>query len=62
MGFDDLDWASHSHPALTTINLPITAMGVQAAQSMVQYLDDKNPIENIKLSAEIVQRDTVKAI
>ncbi len=62
MGFDDLDWAAYSHPALTTIGLPTISMGEKTAAAIVQYLDKKVPIETVKLDANIIERETVRNI
>ncbi len=62
MGFDDLDWAAHCHPALTTIGLPTISMGEKTADAIVQYLDNKVPIETVKLEANIIKRETVRNI
>lgn len=62
MGFDDLDWAVHCHPALTTIGLPTISMGKKTAQSMVSYLDENKPIKTLSLDATIIERETVRRI
>lgn len=62
MGFDDLDWAAHSHPKLTTIGLPTLSMGEHTANTIVDYLDKQIPMENIKLEANIIERETVKRL
>lgn len=62
MGFDDLDWAVHCQPALTTIALPTIAMGKKTAEAMVRYLDDKEPIKTLVLDAMIIERETVQKI
>lgn len=61
MGFDNLDWSTASHPSLTTIDLPATKMGVEAAQSVILKLEENKSIESVQLTAEIVVRDSVKA-
>ncbi len=62
MGFDDLDWAVHCNPALTTISLPTISMGKKTAEAMVRYLDQKEPIKTLVLDAMIVERETVQKI
>ncbi len=62
MGFDDLDWAMHCHPALTTIGLPTIVMGKKTAQAMVHYLDKNEPIKTLALDATIIERETVRKI
>lgn len=39
-GFDDLDFAAHLHPPLTTIRQSIRGQGAEAAGSLLQLLDD----------------------
>lgn len=62
MGFDNLDWASLTVPALTTINLPATSMGRSAAKELVNSLETGSPVRNQHLSAEIVERASVRRI
>ncbi|MCV0427933.1 MAG: substrate-binding domain-containing protein [Roseibium sp.] len=59
MGFDDLDWAAHSVPSLTTIRLPTARMGTHVAKALMGKLDSAEPIETLRLDAEIVQRESV---
>lgn len=56
MGFDDLDWAAVSEPALTSIRLPTTSMGRKAAAALIGKLDQDIPLESERLDAEIVVR------
>lgn len=62
MGFDDLEWAALSHPALTTIRLPTGRMGRKIADALVGKLEHGHELESITLKAHIVERDsTAKA-
>lgn len=56
MGFDDLDWAAVSEPALTSIRLPTTSMGRKAARALIGKLDQDLPLVSERLDAEIVVR------
>ena len=58
MGFDDLDWAAFSTPALTTIELPTARMGRAAAQALIASLDSKTPLESALLDARIIVRES----
>ena len=56
MGFDDLDWAAFAVPPLTTVGLPVTEMGEQAAVALVGFLDDGVAIADRRLAAKFVIR------
>lgn len=56
MGFDDLDWAEHSQPPLTTIRLPTIEMGKETARSIVSHLDQGSELAGRKLDAQMVTR------
>ncbi len=58
MGFDDLDWAAHASPSLTTIRLPTGTMGQRIAKALVDLLDNKTPVETRALDASLVVRDS----
>lgn len=62
MGFDNLDWSSETVPALTTINLPAVGMGRMAASELVSSLETGAPVRNQQLSAEVVERASVRRI
>ncbi|MEP3330736.1 substrate-binding domain-containing protein [Sedimentitalea sp.] len=62
MGFDNLDWSVETVPALTTINLPALAMGRSAATELVRNLEKGTSVRNQHLSAEIVERASVRRI
>ena len=62
MGFDNLDWAGETVPALTTINLPASGMGRIVAKQIVQCLETGSPLRKQRLSAEIVERASVRQI
>lgn len=62
MGFDDLEWAGYSHPGLTTMGLPTTLMGDKTALAMIEYLDNKLPIQSERLRADVIERETVTDI
>jgi LacI family transcriptional regulator len=56
MGFDDLDWAAVSEPGLTTIALPTSQMGLQAARALINRLDHHIKLESVCLEANLVPR------
>lgn len=61
MGFDDLDWAAHCSPPLTTISLPNARMGRKCAAALVARLDDGVELNGERLPADIVVRGTTAA-
>ncbi|CAN7783899.1 LacI family DNA-binding transcriptional regulator [Caballeronia sp. LjRoot34] len=60
-GFDDLEFAPHLNPPLTTMQVPATDMGVHAGNFLLEKLDGKSPLECIELEAKLIIRGTVGA-
>ena len=58
MGFEDLEWAAHCTPKLTTIALPAAEMGRAAASALVARLDREKPLDHQLFSALIIERDS----
>lgn len=58
LGVDDLEWASHASPALSTIRLPVEKMGLRAADAMAHNLELGDDIEPTLLAIELVARQT----
>ncbi|MBW3637415.1 MAG: GntR family transcriptional regulator [Armatimonadetes bacterium] len=59
IGFDDVPEAALSHPALTTVRQPMLQVGREAAQMLLERMDDnKNPIEKMLLPVELILRET----
>lgn len=57
IGFDDLPFAAHLWPPLTTIHVDASRQGTEAAKMLLQLLDGKTPPERqIALTAEPVWR------
>ena len=56
MGFDDLEWARVSNPSLTTISLPVVAMGHDSATALIRKLEDDTDIESKCLTSSIIER------
>lgn len=59
MGFDNLDWAQHVTPPLTTIDLPAKSMGVEAVTQLINALEKKQAVSPTLLPANIVERGSV---
>ena len=55
-GFDNIDLASHISPTLTTMQVPTTAMGQQAADYLLGRLSDENAISKKLLDVELIVR------
>ncbi|MEM7193364.1 MAG: LacI family DNA-binding transcriptional regulator [Pseudomonadota bacterium] len=62
MGFDNLDWSAHVVPPLTTINLPAEEMGRKVVEQLVNVLEESEAIVPTKLSANIIERQSVADI
>ena len=58
VGFDDLDWAPHIEPSLTTVYLPVGQMGQAAGEAVVQFLDQGKPIDAIEVKGRLVERNS----
>jgi DNA-binding LacI/PurR family transcriptional regulator len=62
VGFDDFEWASVTHPALTTVRQPIYEIGQKAAQLLFERLQkrDKEPGE-VRLHPQLIVRESCGA-
>jgi LacI family repressor for deo operon, udp, cdd, tsx, nupC, and nupG len=61
VGFDDIHFAQCFIPALTTIRQPRAQMGATAVRLLLSILANEKP-QSIRLSSELVLRDSVAAI
>ncbi|WP_233837380.1 LacI family DNA-binding transcriptional regulator [Paraburkholderia sp. ZP32-5] len=57
-GFDDLDFAAHLNPPLTTMQVPAAEMGAQAGRFLVDMLEGGSPLDRVELEARLVIRGT----
>jgi len=57
-GFDDLDFAAHLNPPLTTMQVPAAEMGTQAGQYLIETLEGLSPLDGVELEARLVIRGT----
>ena len=62
MGFDDLEWASVSNPPLTTISLPVVAMGQDSATALIRKLEDGTNIQSQCLTSSIIERRSTRKL
>jgi DNA-binding LacI/PurR family transcriptional regulator len=56
MGFDDIDMASGTSPALTTVRVPAAEIGRRAAARMLARLAGESVLHVEQLPAELVVR------
>ncbi len=63
-GFDDLDFAAHLHPPLTTVRQSIRGQGAEAAGSLLQLLDDPagRPRRVILPTELVIRQSTVGGV
>jgi LacI family transcriptional regulator len=57
-GFDDLDFAAHLNPPLTTMQVPAVEMGAQAGRFLMDALEGKSPLDRVELEARLIIRGT----
>lgn len=60
VGFDDVSYATHIHPALTTIAQPRKEIGVQAANLLIDRIEKKivGPPRHIELPTQLIVRES----
>ena len=57
VGFDDIRFAVHNNPALTTVRQPLEKMGETAARTLLECLEDHSPwMPKILIEPELVIR------
>jgi LacI family transcriptional regulator len=61
IGFDNLEWASEYSPALTTVNVPCTSMGVHAAQALLARIAGLPVPHAVEIELDIVVRASTAA-
>jgi LacI family transcriptional regulator len=59
VGFDDIDMASHTHPALTTVRQPLAEMGETALEMLVALLQGRTVLNlQREMPTELIVRDS----
>ena len=60
IGNDDIEFARHWSPALSTISTPLIELGEKAAEILIKNIESNRilPVENVKLEAELILRET----
>jgi LacI family transcriptional regulator len=56
VGIDDIDLAAHLSPALTTVHIPTTRIGTEAAARLVSLIKGDEPVQSVDLPIELVVR------
>jgi LacI family transcriptional regulator len=60
IGVDDIDAASMTTPALTTIRIPSEQIGRRAGELVLRRLEERSiPVSTVVLGHELVDRDSV---
>jgi LacI family transcriptional regulator len=60
-GFDDIELATLTDPALATVHVPHRLMGRQAARLLIGMLDGNSAPASVELAAELCLRETLAA-
>ena len=59
MGFDDIYISKYLNPEITTVRQDAYEMGKQAALMLIRHIEQKEPLTDIVLPYEIMERSTV---
>jgi DNA-binding LacI/PurR family transcriptional regulator len=59
VGYDDIEWASHSSPPLTTVRQPIARAGVELVDALLRTIDGMN-VPPRTLPVELVVRSSTR--
>lgn len=62
VGFDDVVFAHHVYPKLTTVSNPVYKMGEMAAKSILSRVYDQKHQLKLLYDAELIERDSVAKI
>ncbi len=58
VGYDDIPLAQYMDPPLTTIRQPAYEKGVEATKKLIDFLEDKKPLESSILDLELISRQS----
>jgi DNA-binding LacI/PurR family transcriptional regulator len=59
VGYDDIEWASHSNPPLTTVRQPISLAGVELVDALLRIIEGATVAPRV-LPVELVIRSSTK--
>lgn len=62
VGYDNLPITEHLQPALTTLDVPSEAMGQAAAEAIIAFLKNGEPIQSRTFTAPFLKRGTTRVI
>lgn len=63
IGFDNIQDAAESTPALTTMSICPYNLGKRLAQTLLKRLEHPSaPLESVEVTAELIERDTVSSV
>ena len=63
MGFDDIPWSELNTPPLSTIEMPLHAMAIEAVQTLVQRIEQgEGAQKTVVLDVSLVARESVQAV
>jgi DNA-binding LacI/PurR family transcriptional regulator len=60
VGYDDIEWASHSNPPLTTVRQPIARAGVELVDALLRTIDGEQ-VQPRSLPVELIVRASTRA-
>lgn len=61
VGFDDILWARHAIPGLSTVRQPLSALGKEASALLIRrIMGDEAPAVNMSLATDIVVRGSLQ--
>ena len=58
IGFDDMEFAAHMEPPLTTLQIPLVQMGQAAADYLLAVVNDEPRYDQIEMETRLVVRNT----
>ena len=59
IGFDDLETSRIINPKLSTVRQPLDEMSLEVCKAIIDALDGKDEIKDVKLKTQIILRDSV---
>ena len=57
-GFDDIPWAEHTHPPLTTVHQPIYKIGTMVCEMLIELLKGKESKQQVILQPSLIIRQS----
>ena len=59
VGFDDIPWAAHSNPTLTTIEMPVDEMAIEAVDAVIRRIDGEGDgSKRVIFEVNLIERET----